>query len=392
LLPLRHTFEENNIKKCISYVNKWLDIDDHPIYNRFYQASIQSLSKINSIKDTLYLSFESIDYLPILDSNSTKSISFEYNDNVYNDIIYKEFSKNMIVDNNLIISISGGVDSMVCSFLLYYYSLKNPNIKIFGATINYANRQEQYIEIDMVNQWLGLLNINHHVRIIDEIKRVRDKTREFYEKITRDIRFDLYKKLNGSVILGHNKDDSIENIFSNIIKKKNYDNLLGMSTQSIEQEVKIFRPLLNISKSDIIKFAQKYNVPYVYDSTPAWSQRGQMRDILIPQINEFNPDIINGLIELSKNYKEIYSIYKNNCIPIITFEEKKCLFLNPNVYFIDYWKNILGSICKYYKCNNIKNKSIVNLISNIDTGNKIILSKQVNCQLIDNNIIFFISK
>jgi tRNA(Ile)-lysidine synthetase-like protein len=387
LLPLRHTFEENNIKKCLSFVNKWLEEEDHPIYNRFYQASITSLSKINSLKDTIYISYESSDFTHILDPNSIKSLSFEYNDNVYNDIIYKELSKNIINNDTIIISISGGVDSMVCSFLLYYYSLRNKNIKIIGATINYANRPEQYIETDMVNQWLKLLDIDHHVREINEIKRVRDKTRDFYEKITREIRFDLYKKLNGSVILGHNKDDSIENIFSNIAKRKNYDNLLGMSIQSNEQEVDIFRPLLNISKSEIIKFAQKYNIPYVYDSTPSWSERGQMRDILIPQINNFNLDIISGLIELSKNYKEIYSVYRNNSIPIITFEETTCFFLNPNIYFIDYWKNILGIICKHYNCLNIKNKSIINLIDNLNSGNQIILSKQLKCYLVNNNII-----
>ena len=387
LLPLRHTFKEINIYKCLSFINKWLEEDDQAIYNRFYQASITSLSKINSSKETLYLCKSKNDYTTILDLNSIKNISFEINDNIYNEDIYKEFSKNLIINDRIIVSISGGVDSMVCALLLYYYSLKN-KIKPIAATINYANRPEQNLEIEMVNKWLSLLNIEHHVRIIDEIKRVRDKNRDFYEKITREIRFNLYKKLNGNVILGHNKDDSIENIFSNIKKKKNYDNLLGMSIQSVEQGINIFRPLLNISKSDIIKFAQKYNIPYVYDSTPSWSERGQMRDILIPQIKEFDEDILTGLIELSKNYKGIYSIYQNIQSNLnIEFQEKYCSFINPRIYFIDYWKNILGVICKHYKCLNIKNKSIINLMSNLDTGNKIVLSKQMKCQLINDQVI-----
>ena len=161
-----------------------------------------------------------------------------------------------------------------------------------------------------------------------------------------------------------------------------------MSIQSVEQGINIFRPLLNISKSDIIKFAQKYNIPYVYDSTPSWSERGQMRDILIPQIKEFDEDILTGLIELSKNYKGIYSIYQNIQSNLnIEFQEKYCSFINPRIYFIDYWKNILGVICKHYKCLNIKNKSIINLMSNLDTGNKIVLSKQMKCQLINDQVI-----
>ena len=35
-----------------------------------------------------------------------------------------------------------------------------------------------------------------------------------------------------------------------------------------------------------------------------------------------------------------------------------------------------------------KNKSIVNFISNIDTYNKITISKQIKCQLIDNVITY----
>jgi len=388
LLPLRHTFEEDNIKKCLSLINKWQEEENHPIYNRFYQASIQSLSKINSMRETLYLS-NIQNYILILDKNSTKKISFNFNQEIYNEKIYKEFSKNIIKNDRIIVSISGGVDSMVCAFLLYYYSLKNKIIPI-AATINYANREEQYLEIDMVNYWLSLLKIEHHVRVIDEIKRVRNNNRDFYEKFTREIRFNLYKKLKGSVILGHNKDDSLENIFSNIKKKKNYDNLLGMSIHSKEQDVEILRPLLNISKYDIIEFAKKYNIPFVYDSTPKWSERGQMRDILIPQIKRFDEEIINGLLELAHNYKEIYSVYRNNSIPQIEFNDNNCTFIHPRIYFIDYWKNILNIICKHYNIPNIKNKSIVNLISNIDTGNKIILSKQIYSQLVINHFNLYI--
>ena len=389
LLPLRHTFIEGNIKKCLSYINKWIEEDTESIYNRFYQASITSLSKINSSKNTKYKIYKFTDYTSILDSISTKDINFVHDNNIYHERIYQEFSKNINNTNsNIIISISGGVDSMVCSFLLYYYCHVNKNHTPYGATINYANRSEQYLEVEMVNQWLQLLNIEHHIRVIEEIKRERDKNRDFYEKITRDIRFELYKKLNGSVILGHNKDDSLENIFSNIKKKKSYDNLLGMSINSVEKNIEISRPLLNISKSEIIEFAKKYNIPFVYDSTPSWSERGQMRDVLIPQINEFDKDILEGLIEMSKNFKEIYSVYKKNVIPDIRFEEDCCSFENQSIYTMDYWKNILGSICEYYKCNNIKNKSIINLIENISTGNKITLSKNIVCQMKKNNIIF----
>ena len=112
------------------------------------------------------------------------------------------------------------------------------------------------------------------------------------------------------VILGHNLDDSLENIFSNIKKKQNYNNLFGMDLYSKEKDVHIARPLLKISKKQIIEFANEFYIPYTYDSTPSWSERGKLRDELIPFMNNFDPSILLGLIELTNNYKEIYNEQK----------------------------------------------------------------------------------
>ena len=392
LLPLRHTFIEGNINFCIDCVNKWSEDNDAPIYNRFYQASVQSLSRINSSKPSLTTFVKKdTNYESILDSQSIKEIVPACDLDIYDEPLYKEFCKNMISisHKNIIVSLSGGVDSMVCAFLLHYYA-KKTNINPIAATINYANREEQYLEIEMVNEWLSYLDIEHHVRVIDEIKRSRDKHRDFYEKITREIRFELYQKLNGSVILGHNKDDSIENIFSNIKKKKSYDNLLGMSIFSQEKNVDVYRPLLNISKKEIIEFAIKYRIPFVYDSTPSWSERGRMRDILIPQINSFDKDIIDGLLELSSNFKEIHKIYKISNIPDITFEETQCTLVDPKIYFFDYWKNIMNVICSHYNIHNIKNKGIQNMIDNFKNQSRITLSKNIICKQTDNTITFYL--
>lgn len=395
LLPLRHTFDEKMIELVLDYIKKWINETDIPIYRRFYQATIKSLSIIKTNKDTLKnqsnYNFETFNI--IYDPKSSK---LNNNNNINFDCIIKsklyiEFQQNIPINNKqLVVSISGGVDSMVASLLLYVYSQIN-HIKPIAICINYKNREEQDIEVDMIFKWLDKLNIEFHVREISEIQRQRNsKDRDFYEKITRKIRFDMYKKIGGSVIIGHNKDDSLENIFSNIIKSNSYDNLLGMDITSQEQDVTILRPLLNISKNEIINFAHEFNVPYVYDSTPKWSDRGKMRDILIPQIQNFNNDILDGLIKLSHNFKEIYKIYKS-FIPNIIFKIDYCYFeTNDENCFFDYWKNIVQIICKHYSISMIRNKSINNMIKTLYNNNKITLSKNISCTKKNNQIIFYI--
>jgi tRNA(Ile)-lysidine synthetase-like protein len=392
LMPIRHTFKINDIKICLNYVKNWMKESNHNIYKRFYFASINALIKINNEKYDLY-KIINYNYDKILDIKSTKNILPQFNiDEIKTTNIYQEFSKHVIFNDTIILSISGGVDSMVCSVLLYIFCLEK-NIKKYALSINYNNRDDQYIEIDMIAKWLYNLDFELHIRNINEINRDTCIDRDFYEKTTRKIRFDMYKKItnNPYVILGHNKDDSIENIFSNIIKKNNYHNLLGMSYNSKEQDVNIIRPLLDIYKKDIYNFAYKYKIPFVYDSTPKWSQRGMMRDLLIPQINKFDNKILDGLIELSKNFNEIYKVYEK-CLPNIIYQKNKCIVEDKEIYFFDYWKNIFTQISKFYNQQNIKNKSIQYFINNVKFEKKITLNKIFIAKKEKNNIIFFINK
>lgn len=394
LMPLRHTFDEYNLKLCLNYITEWRKYNDMSIYKRFYEATIVALANQYNKKPTLYksLDIQPFELLPIMDTKSSL-LKSKYSFNITKikqTSIYNEFIKYIkINDNRIVISISGGVDSMVCSLLLYIYCLYN-NIKIIGVCIGYNNRNDQYLEIEMISKWLSILNIEFHVRNITEIKRTHNKDRDFYEKTTRSIRFETYRKFNCPVVLGHNKDDSIENIFSNIIKQKNYNNLLGMTHESIENDIIILRPLLNVNKKEIINFASDFKIPYVYDSTPSWSERGHLRDILIPAINKFNINILEGLIKMSQNFTEIYKVYSKS-LPTIKYYDNKCVIEDKELYFFDYWKNILQQITRYYKMSNLKNKSIKYFVSWITNGTKITLSKYLIAKKISNQIIIYIS-
>ena len=396
LMPFRHTFDQFNLELCLDYINDWISKDNTiAIYKRFYQATVTALANVKNKNNTLYIG--DIHFIPehIYDADSCK-IDYNYQININKIVghkLYHEFCKYInIKKGNVIISLSGGVDSMVCSLLLYIYSIQNKDIKPIAVCINYTNRSDQYFEVEMVYKWTKILGIELYVREISEVQRETCKeinSRDFYEKITKNIRFETYKKINSPVILGHNKDDCIENIFANIVKKKNYNNLLGMSHQMIENNVEILRPLLNISKAEIFEFAKEFNVPFTYDSTPKWADRAKMRDILIPQIKKFNPLILDGLIELSNNFKEIYSVY-NKCMPNIIYEENHCIVENKDIFFLDYWKNIFTKISLYYKLPFIKNKSVQYFIDNIKSGNRITLNIHFVACLKKNDIFIYV--
>ncbi len=428
LLVYRHTFDKSHIENVIEIVQEWRVIENLSIYRRFYQASLQSLAKINNQQDLSYIvdfllpsvqkSDVESDYLnptmnSVLDDKLSPKmdevLSFDMKiEEIYEEPVFKIFESSMIqsldqlkLDHRQIgASVSGGVDSMVCTLLLYVFSHKygyNPTV----FSVNYGNRFEQNIEIFMVNKYLDFLytvfdnTTKHYVRKITEMKRTQDHDRDIYEEFTRNIRFQCYKIVAPNVpfILGHNRDDSLENVISNIKKERSYQNLFGMAPIGVEKDVTLLRPLLSVWKRDIIAFAQKYKIPFVYDSTPSWSERGQMRDVLFPFLNQFDSRILDGLFSLASNFKEIYKVYDSS-LPNIQFDSDQCIVENKEIYFEDYMKRIIRKVVQHYGLHPIRNKAIHHLSQTLHyvSTHKITLSKQLYCMKNDQILIFYIKK
>ena len=198
--------------------------------------------------------------------------------------------------DKLCVSLSGGVDSMVTSWLLKQLL---PNTHICAIHINYNNRDTSDKEADFVKWWCTQINIECKVINMD-IKRddYMHKDRNFYERETHKLRFEAYANEKCPVVLGHNYDDCIENVITNIASHRSLQNLKGMSLVSHVNNVTLYRPLLNIAKKDIVAYAKRAYVPYLQDSTPSWSRRGKLRDILIPTINKIEPSFIKGLMNI----------------------------------------------------------------------------------------------
>ena len=320
-LPYRHI---NHISKICSIINIFINMYNLSygtdkitckkyIYNTLLK--IYKQNNIDSLKNYIIQKNGKILIKKVLDPNSIKVYNNISNDKVYN-IIKQQFLK-LNSDFKIVISLSGGVDSMVLLHVIYKLNYKN----LIAVHINYNNHTQCNDELDFINYYCNKLNIKLIYRTIFEINRNQchnNGLRDIYEDITKQIRFDMYNLVsdeNTYVILGHNKDDCFENIITNINNKKNYDNLSGMNYLSYIENINIFRPMLDIPKSDIINYANNNNIPYLRDSTPKWSMRGKIRDNIRP---EFSNSMINSFFDLkehcSLNNEIINNIIINNLI------------------------------------------------------------------------------
>jgi len=207
-------------------------------------------------------------------------------------------------DKPIIISLSGGVDSMVLITILHILKYN-----IIAVHINYNNRQETSNEEKFIIKWCKFNDIKLYVKSINEIKRETTKRSE-YELLTKNMRFDFYKQIMAKenaeyVMLAHHNDDIIENIFANVCRGRNILDLAVLRQDAVISGVNIFRPMLEYYKNTIYDFANTYQVPYFKDTTPSWSVRGKYRNLIYPAIEDsFTSNVKQNLIKLSKQSDE----------------------------------------------------------------------------------------
>jgi len=394
-LPYRHL---KRIEKIYEIINIFINLYNkaHDINKakckRYLYATLNNIYKdINRKSLNYYLQPKSWNALnkDIFDKQSLDTCNTEYNiqENILYNTIYQEYIK-LNTRSKIVVSLSGGVDSIVA---LYILSKITDNL--VAVHINYNNRKESQDELDFVNYYCDYLGVKLLYRTIKEIKRIDcldNGLRDMYEEITKKIRYDMYNlQQEGDdiyVLLGHNKDDCFENIITNITNKSCYDNLCGMETLKIIDNINFWRPMLNIKKKDIIAFANINNIPYLFDSTPKWSVRGKIRDNLRPVICSLknNSDIIDesqldAFFSLTEHIKETNNIINNviisNLVNKIKSENNKLVgILSINDLYTLRYKSIIKTFLGELNIK-ISNKTQEDLVDYI---NRFILKSKEN--------------
>ena len=329
VLPVRHS---QNPQAIMHILHEAWKKPYHPILSNFMKATYSRLpldqtpflekpTPAHSHSPTPYpASF--LSYSPILAYYPLHQIP-DTSSQLYHQIL-NHLKTHLGTSKFILLSLSGGVDSQICSYILT--SLKNThphlNLHLAAVFINYNNRTLD--EYHFVKDWCNSLSLPLYTRHITEIKRkpcMERGLRTTYEEYTRQVRFNTYKaawnhltsanptlssvsNLQPQVILGHNQSDAFENILTNLANKSHYDNLTGMLPVQTLDNITFHRPLLPTSKETIYQYAHHYGIPYLADSTPSWSQRGKIRDTVKPTLQTWNPAFIPSAFHLATHLQE----------------------------------------------------------------------------------------
>ena len=296
--------------------------------------------------------------------------NFEY---LYSSTIWKcftKFIKHRNLDNGektLIISLSGGVDSMVFLYLCNVYKKQNQLFKFGVVHINWNQRNESKQEADFIQDYITENNILYHFENVEHL--FRNENRELFESKGKELRFNLYKQLiekwNGdSVFLGHHKGDIIENVFTNML---NGNHLLDLGKMKYECNINgltIVRPFLEINKSYIYDIASKYKIPFFKDTTPKWSNRGVIRNNIFPSIDkQFGKGFETGLLNMATKSRDIGDMI-NICLiepylkKIEYITETKIKLPYDKTYPLIFYEIVFEKLMYSFNKSKIRNKTL----------------------------------
>lgn len=338
LFPFKHLHHYDIV---LEEIIKWKNDELHTYSKlcKFFQDTYQKKYSIDEIRQNIKkagkgaINFDPMDVCEVYNTPIIQK---------YVDIAPKSLS---------IISLSGGVDSMTI------LSQIPKDHRVIACHLIYGNREESMKEFKIVEEYCDHLGIDLYYYQIEYLKR-SEVEREFYERMTRDIRFYFYKCLIGDemdygVYLGHIQDDVVENVWTNFAKGQHLFDLKKMSVESIQEGVRIIRPFLNMKKTEILEIARKCQIPYLKNTTPTWSNRGKFRNRFYKETHEQYGDSVDekivqvatqlehvGKIMENLIYKPIYSSFSKNVLCITRAMEAKI--------GVTEWVEILTHVCHHF--------------------------------------------
>ena len=391
LLPLRHNKSSMLLDIVCSRIQ--LYIKEFKDKSLMIQISLIKFYN-NTIQNYTYLTDT------IICSNPCENMKYK---NSFNSVLEINKPLNKLCDNlndtiskfphnNIAISLSGGVDSMVL-----LHTLKQNGKKVVAIHVEHCNREEAKIEREFLEYYCANNNIPFYYRTIYYINRMNDfLDRSLFEEETKKARFNLYKyvimkeNLDG-VCMGHHMGDIVENVFTNIIKGRDTSDLIVMHENQEMMGVTIFRPLLKHMKDTIFYYAHSNNIPYFLNTTPTWSCRGVMRDTVIPALKRQFGDFESNIIKFAEKCQFNSNFYENEMQKKINIEHFELYSkLDYNMFVKDNIHKILLNFMHSNGYHMVSNKSINNFLSWLDSSklSQLNLSKDIFCFYRNNNIYF----
>ena len=190
-------------------------------------------------------------------------------------------------DDKILLTVSGGVDSMVLMSLTaaagYRFGVAHCNFQLRGKE---SDEDELLVEHEATR--LGVEFFNKRFDTTAEMER----TGESMEMVARRLRYAWFRELCDEhgytvIAIAHHINDSIETFFINMLRGTGLRGLTGINNHV----GRIVRPLMFTNRKEIHDYAVAHRIPFREDSSNRSTKylRNKVRIGLIPMLKEITP-------------------------------------------------------------------------------------------------------
>ena len=189
-------------------------------------------------------------------------------------------------NDSILVGLSGGVDSVVLSYLLYKFSYKI-GIAHCNFDLRIDSKKDQHFARMIAEAWNAPF---YQTTFATKVYAKQHKLG--IQEAARNLRYDWFKeimKIHDYKLLAtaHHFDDQIETVFINMSRGTGITGLGGMKPKRNH----LIRPLLSVSKEEIETYARKIKLPYREDASNRSNKyrRNFFRNKIIPKIQKKIP-------------------------------------------------------------------------------------------------------
>ncbi len=210
----------------------------------------------------------------------------------------------------IVLGNSYGPDSMSLLDMLLNIK-KDIDISIIVAHVNHNVRKESFKEKDDLEEYCRKKDVIFESMIIEQYGD------DNFENEARIIRYnffdDLIKKYNANYLFtAHHGDDLIETILMRLVRGSTLKGYSGFSKCVEMGNYKIVRPLIFVTKDEIIEYNKKRKIPYAVDQTNLEDKntRNRYRHHVLPFLKEEDKKVNEKFLKFSEILQE-YDRYIN---------------------------------------------------------------------------------
>lgn len=242
---------------------------------------------------------------------------------------------NIPKNSTIIIGFSGGPDSVF--LLLYLKEIESShNLKLIAAHLDHEWRSESNKELTWCQQFCKTKSIDFISEQASNIsiqktyngskeQHARYLRRAFFENIAK-------KHRNPLIALAHHKNDQLETFFIRLARGTSLQGLSGIK----EHDGLYIRPLINISKQEILDYLIEHNISFLEDPSNENQAflRNRIRHQLIPILPMIDLRLSDNILTTMKHLESVNDLLQQ--VTILTISNittsKKPLSLNTKEF------------------------------------------------------------